>query len=597
MGLLMKTKSRSTDIKDSSRSHGTQKNALRKAARTDTQPASSADDSPLACDIIKSREAEEALRQSEEKYRTIIENMQDAYFECDLSGTFIFANKTASDTMGYTSDELLKLDYRAFTKPETSKKVKDVFQHTFETGIPCTLFDYEIVRRDKTTRIHQLNVGLMRDTDGHPIGFRVVSRDVTERKRAEEELRASEEKYRSILENMTEGYFESGTRGRITFANDAACAMMGYTREQLLNIYYRQFTTPETRKRMTEAYRQVYETGLASKLGDYEIIRGDGSIRTHQLSIGLMKDASGNKIGFRAVARDITERKQAEEALRHSEERIRVLFNNIPVPTVVWKSRNNHLIMVEYNDAALQYTSGKILDLMGKTVEECYPRTPHIAVDMHQCFSLQSNIEKSFWLRDDNTDENKYVTIKYAFAPPDNVIMHVNDMTAQKKAEENLKHISIHDALTGLYNRFYSDTEIDRIKSSRLRPVSFIVMDLNNLKIINDRNGHAAGDLYIKNTANLLKQTFRPEDMIARIGGDEFIVMLPLVDEETCAQALTRLKDNMEQFNQNAARPISLAAGFSTARTGDNIDKVIAKADHRMYQEKARMKATQKAMD
>lgn len=542
-------------------------------------------------DITERREAEEALRHSEEKYRTIIENMQDAYFECDLSGTFIFANKAASDTMGYTPDELLKLDYRAFTRPATSKKVKEVFQHTFETGIPCTLFDYEIVLRDKTTRIHQLNVGLMRDTDGHPVGFRVVSRDVTERKRAEEELRASEEKYRSILENMTEGYFESGIRGRITFANDAACAMMGYTREQLLNIHYRQFTTPETRKRITEAYRQVYQTGLASKLGDYEIIRGDGSIRTHQLSIGLMKDAAGGKTGFRAVARDITESKQAEEALRHSEERIRVLFNNIPVPTVVWKGYKNNLILMEYNDAALQYTGGKILEAVGKTVEECYPNAPHIAADMHQCFSLQTHIEKSFWFRDGHADEKKYVTIKYAFAPPDNVIMHVNDMTAQKKAEENLKHISIHDALTGLYNRFYSDAEISRIKSSRLRPVSFIVMDLNNLKVVNDEDGHAAGDLCIKNTANLLKQAFRPEDMIARIGGDEFIIMLPLVDEETCAQALTRLKNNVAQFNLNAARPISLAAGFSTARAGDDIEALIAKADRRMYQEKARMKA------
>jgi diguanylate cyclase (GGDEF)-like protein len=200
-------------------------------------------------------------------------------------------------------------------------------------------------------------------------------------------------------------------------------------------------------------------------------------------------------------------------------------------------------------------------------------------------------MEHSFWYHRKIDLEEKYVIVKYAYAAPDHVIMHVNDLTAQKKAEENLKHISIHDALTGLYNRFYSDAEIDRISASRIRPVSFIMIDLNDLKGINDQKGHAAGDLYIINTAALLRQTFRPEDMVARIGGDEFFIMLPLVDEETCSQALKRLRDHLTQFNLKADLPVSLAAGHSTAYIGDSIEKKIAEADRRMYEEKAHMKA------
>ena len=548
-------------------------------------------------DITERREAEDALRHSETKYRTIIENMQDAYFECGLDGTFTFANNTACTTLGYTLAELRTLDYRKLTTPESVDKIRQVYEQTLETGIPSTLVDYEIVCRNGTIRIHQLHVGLMRDAAGKPIGFRTVSRDVTERRQAEEELRRSEEKYRSILEKMTEGYFESDTHGRILFVNDAACDMMGYSREQLYRMDYRKFITPETKKKMDEAYRKVFQTGLPSTLGDYEIVRADGRIRIHQLSIGLMKDASGKKIGFRAVARDVTEGKQAEEALRLSEERIRVLFDNIPVPTVVWKSEKDKLILAEYNDAALQYTNGKIIEYIGKTVEECYPHAPHIAIDMHQCFTSHTNIEKGFWFKYDETAENKYVTIKYAFAPPNNVIMHINDITAQKRAEEHLKHISIHDALTGLYNRFYSDAEIARIGASRIRPVSFIMIDLNNLKSINDRLGHAAGDEYIRKAASLLKETFRPADMIARVGGDEFIAMLPTVDEDTCQQMLDRLHDNLARYNRDADQPISFSAGFSTANAGDNIEALIAEADRRMYREKARMKSAQKMTD
>ncbi|MEE9913628.1 MAG: PAS domain S-box protein [Deltaproteobacteria bacterium] len=544
-------------------------------------------------DITERREAQNALRHSEVKYRTIIQNMQDAYFECDLAGTFTFANETACATLGYTLDELQKLKYQAFTTPETAGKVRQVYEQTLRTGLPSTLVDYEIICKGRVVRVHQLHVGLMRDAAGQPIGFRTVSRDVTERRRAEEKLRASEEKYRSILEKMTEGYFESNIRGGITFVNDAGCAMMGYTREQLCQMDSRHFATPETKEKMDAAYRKVFQTGLPSKLIDYEIIRGDGSIRTHQLSIGLRRDASGRKIGFRAVARDVTEAKRAEEALRQSEERIRVLFNNIPVPTIVWKGGKTGLVLMEFNDAALQFTGGRIIELALKTVEDCYPDAPHIAADMHQCFSLQTSIEKSFWLGHGEPADNKYVTIKYAFAPPDSVIMHINDFTAQKKAEEHLKHISIHDALTGLYNRFYSDAEIARISASRLRPVSFIVIDLNNLKSINDRHGHAAGDLYIKNAAGLFKQTFRPEDMMARIGGDEFIAMLPSVDESSCAQILERLNENLARYNRDADQPISFSAGFSTAHAGDNIEAMIAEADRRMYREKAKMKARQ----
>lgn len=540
-------------------------------------------------DITERREAEDALRQSEEKYRTIIQNMQDSYFECNLQGKFTFVNDTACTILGYTREELLNIDYQKLISPETADKVRQLYEQTRQTGTPSTLVDYEIICRDGGMRVHQLHVALMRSAGGEPIGYRTVSRDVTKRHQAEEALLLMQ----FSMDHAPESILLIDDEGYVTYGNHAACTSMGYSREELVKMKIFDIDPDFPVEGWEKHKKDLKRLGQMTSEGRHR--KKDGSFFPVEVTTNYL-EYKGRFLGI-AFDRDITERKRAEEALRQSEERIRVLFNNIPVPTVVWKERNDDLVMVEYNDAALKYTSGTISGLTGKTVEECYPHASHIASDMHQCFSLRTNMEKGFWFGGGPAGEKRYVTVKYAFAPPDNVIMHINDMTAQKKAEENLRHISIHDALTGLYNRFYSDTEIDRIKSSRLRPISFIVADLNDLKIVNDRHGHAAGDRYIKNTADLLRQTFRPEDMIARIGGDEFIVLLPLVDDKTCAQALARLEGNLAQFNQTARQPLSLAAGFSTARTGDNIDTAIAEADRRMYEKKAKMKSGQETAD
>jgi len=140
------------------------------------------------------------------------------------------------------------------------------------------------------------------------------------RRQAEEDLRRNEEKYRTILESISEGYFETNLRGDFTFVNEAGAGMFALDKESVYKINYRHFSPPETKKMLQESYRRVYETGIPSNLGEYDVILGDGKIRTHQVNISLITDAAGNKTGFRAVARDITELKQAARELREAKE-------------------------------------------------------------------------------------------------------------------------------------------------------------------------------------------------------------------------------------------------------------------------------------
>jgi len=189
----------------------------------------------------------------------------------------------------------------------------EVYHRIFESGNPEFMMDYEIIRKDGSVRTHQANAALLRDHAGEPKGFRILVRDVTERKKAEDALRLSEERYRTILDTMEEGYYEVDLKGSFTFVNDAGCRLLGYERDELVGMNYRNYHSPETARHMYEVYHPMFETGKTEFLMDYEVIRKDGSVRTHQANSTILRDHAGRPKGFRVLARDITERKRAED--------------------------------------------------------------------------------------------------------------------------------------------------------------------------------------------------------------------------------------------------------------------------------------------
>jgi len=143
------------------------------------------------------REMETALKESEEKYRTILENIEDGYGELNLRGRFIFVNDYMFNILGYTKEELLTMRGWDVMDEENSNKVFESFNEVYRTGIPSKGFDYEIMRKDGGKRQIEVSASLIMDDDDQPIGFRSIVRDITERKNAERELR----KARDELEN------------------------------------------------------------------------------------------------------------------------------------------------------------------------------------------------------------------------------------------------------------------------------------------------------------------------------------------------------------------------------------------------------------
>ena len=128
----------------------------------------------------------ETLHQSEERYRTILENMQEGYFEVDLTGNFTFCNDSLCRIHKRSKDEMMRMNNRQFMDKETSKKVFEAFNRVYKTGEPLPEINWQIIRKDGVTRYIEASVSLLQDSSGKPIGFRGITRDVTERKQAQE---------------------------------------------------------------------------------------------------------------------------------------------------------------------------------------------------------------------------------------------------------------------------------------------------------------------------------------------------------------------------------------------------------------------------
>ena len=178
------------------------------------------------------------------------------------------------------------------------------------------------------------------------------------------------------------------------------------------------------------------------------------------------------------------------------------------------------------------------------------------------------------------------------------LVIMLEDISARKSAELHLEYVSTHDSLTDLYNRAFFDQEFHRIQFSQALPVSIMIVDVDGLKLLNDTKGHEAGDKLIVGVARILKEAFRGDDIVARIGGDEFAAILPETGELDVQHLLARIAKCRERHNTaNPRNAVEFSVGVATSLKGTDAQAVFKLADERMYADKIQRKAARKAAE
>ena len=337
----------------------------------------------------------EVLRESEERYRNIVQNSQDGYYEIDLAGNFTFFNDSVCRILGYPHEELMGMNNKQYTDEANTKIVRDAYTDIYKTGKRNSLIDYEIIRKDGTRRQIEVTASLIQDASGRPIGFHGVSRDMTERKQMEEMLRKSEQRYRNILEGMQEAYFETDLHGRLIFFNNALSRHLQYSTEELAGLDNKRYTDEETRQRIFKAFNKVYKTGEPIKAVEEKIIRKDGSSGVSELSVALIRDAAGKPVGFAGLSRDVTERKQMEESFRQSEEKYRTIIESMQDGYLETDIRG-HITFI--NDAISGQVGYSREELLGKTSrvfqdEENYEKVSRAFTEVYRTGNPLNSLE------------------------------------------------------------------------------------------------------------------------------------------------------------------------------------------------------------
>jgi len=289
-------------------------------------------------DITSRKHFEKAQRESEEKYRTILESTEEGYYEIDLAGNFTFFNDSLCKLLGYSRKELLGMNNRHYTDKETAKKVFRAFNKVYRTGEPTKEFDWEIIRKDGAKRYIEQSASLQKDSSGKPIGFRGIIHDITERKKTEELLKKSEEKYRLLADHVKDQVWLMDMDLNITYISPSTVKSFGYTLEELKQIPFDKLLAPKSYREVINIPARELPNALAAspnyslkQLFELEFICKEGHTLWIECAFSLIRDENGKPLSILGEGRNITERKLIENSLRKSEENFRHSLDNSPL--------------------------------------------------------------------------------------------------------------------------------------------------------------------------------------------------------------------------------------------------------------------------
>ena len=382
-------------------------------------------------------------------------------------------------------------------------------------------------------------------------------------------------------------------KGKVRLINKKGREILEYKRSEIIGKnWFDNFIPKKISRTLKAKFKKfVNDEWKFPEVFEYPVLTKSAQERIISWQNSSIKDENVNLIAILSSGEDITDRKIMEQKLIEDEKRFRMLAEN--ATDIVFRFRTKPELHCEY-------ISPSVTKITGYFPQDYYddPELVLKIINQEDLKLLQELLKskKGFrkpieirWINKNGeiiwTEQN--ITPSYDKRGRLTAIDGIaRDITERKKAEDKIKYLSFHDSLTDLYNRAYFEEELRRLDTRRQLPLSFVMGDVNSLKLVNDTFGHMEGDSLLKNVANLMKSFCRKEDIIARWGGDEFAILLPQTPKDYAEEIIERIKTVCKKTSKYKI-PISISLGFCSKEWHEqDINSIISEAEDNMYRSK-----------
>ncbi|MCO7127613.1 PAS domain S-box protein [Sporolactobacillus shoreicorticis] len=431
------------------------------------------------------------------------------------------------------------------------------------------------------------------DWRGKPASLNFLN-DITDQRQMEEALKLSEEKYKVIFENSTEAIFVI-QNNRVQIANSMTVRTSGYSLEELMNTDFSRFILPADRIRCIQAYQKRLETIKANQKMKCRIVKKDGAI--------IWAQARGTRINWdgkpavQYFVNDVTDQIKAEQEQKKSEQKYRLIAEY--ASDVIW--------VYNYTKTALNYISPSVKNLLGYSQQKALMINPQQTFDPESWRRLKNTVAEKLRLMHIQKDASNTFIMEVQQQCRDkhliwvelSIRLRLNDrhefeiigvsrnIEERKIAEANVAYLSHHDQLTGLYNRRFYDEALKRLDRSKSYPLTLVLADVNGLKLTNDAFGHRAGDDLLIHISKILIKDKEDEDIIARVGGDEFVMLWPQINEGQAEQRIERIHHHLQAASSVHHTVLSVSFGWAVRKSEkETMTYIFTEAENNMYQHK-----------